>query len=214
MIKMVRVIAECGCNWEGSLLTAMRMIQKAKDVGCWAAKFQLFNLEQAKQVNLPTNLILREFGAKTLLKFGRDIGIEVFFTPMYLEAVDILERIGIRFYKIRHADSANGDILNKFENILSPKFVSLSFRRWLPLHNLYYLKCVPKYPAKQEDYYEVFGCIDTNFDGVSDHTGNVELLYLFKDIFDFWEIHVKLDGTTPIEDKWSVSFSELERVLK
>ena len=70
------------------------------------------------------------------------------------------------------------------------------------------LYCVPEYPALFYDYKMV--CL-----GMSDHTNNTKLLNLCKNMGTvYFEKHVKLDGTAPVENDWSVSFSELEEVLK
>ena len=64
----------------------------------------------------------------------------------------------------------------------------------------------------------------THGHGISDHTKDLELMKwvlnnkFYKEFigygYDFYfEKHCKLDGTTPLEDEWSVSFSDLAEVL-
>jgi len=65
----MKVIAECGVNWHG-FDEAILMIKKAKEVGCWAAKFQLFTKEVAP--NLPEHLYLQKMDAEVLFNYGVD----------------------------------------------------------------------------------------------------------------------------------------------
>lgn len=208
----MRVIAECGVNWR-SFDEARLMIQKAKDAGCWAAKFQLFTKKEAP--NLPEHLYLSHGQAEMLFDTGKhEVGIEVFFTPMFLEAVDWCEQIGVNYYKIRYTDRHNKKLLKKIRKTKKFTMISMNLEEIKKKYKnfLWYLPlfCVPKYPADLYDYYQ--GWL---FDGYSDHTPDLTLL---KDMFSMpwikvFEKHVKLDENC-IESAWSVTFEQLKEVLK
>jgi sialic acid synthase SpsE len=211
----VKVIAECGVNFN-SLTKARYMIAEAKVSGCWAAKFQLFTEKEAP--GLPDHLYLSKADAKNLFDYGKDIGIEVFFTPMFKEAVDWCEMIGVNHYKIRYADNMNWDLIRKILEFTPPTFIFISLNMaWYPkiMGGTSYKKlfCVPDYPA----LYSSYSGIDWNkFQGISDHTGGTLLLKTIKERYpkcEYFEKHVKLDDNC-IESAWSVTFEQLVEVLK
>lgn len=208
----MRVIAECGVNW-GSMREAKLMIQKAKESGCWAAKFQLFTKKEAP--NLPEHLYLTFEGAKELFDYGKSIDMEVFFTSMFLEAVNWCEQIGVKYYKIRYFDRHNRKLLKKIRKTKKLTFISLNSdeirekRRKILRKKQLPLLCIPKYPAEVYEYYKGY-----LFDGYSDHTSGIELLKHAQSLpwVKIFEKHVKLDDNC-IEAKWSVTFEKLKEVL-
>lgn len=212
----MHIIAEAGCNWR-TLEEAFQFIDKSKELGLWATKFQLFTNDMIKDnpnfLRLQ-DLILDLEDIKELFYYGQEIGQEVFFTPMY-DCISELEEIGVNYYKIRYADRYNNKLLEKITQTGKTCFISQSFVdlethgiNFYDSRNLFPLYCIPNYPAKFTDYR--FLCL-----GMSDHTGTPELLRLCKKMGTVYhEIHVKLDGTKPLEDAWSISFAELEEVLK
>jgi sialic acid synthase SpsE len=54
---------------------------------------------------------------------------------------------------------------------------------------------------------------DFNYKGVSDHTPDFELFLKHSKGYEYWEKHVCLTKDC-IEAEWSVTFEELEAVLK
>ena len=217
----IKIIAECGCNWD-SIEQAKEMIRRSKEVGCFLSKFQLFTKKEAP--NLPEHLYLTFEQAKDLFNYGKSIKQEVFFTPMYLEAVDFLENeLNVKYYKIRNKDLYNFELIKKAYSTTKPIFISLEYHTFhsyssrADLIVCIKLGVVPKYPAKFEDYSFSFrhgymwAC-----EGLSDHTPDTNLLEscLWHGKYEYFEKHLKLEGTKPLEDKWSISFRELEEVLK
>jgi len=209
----MKIIAECGVNWR-SLEEAFLMIKKAKEVGCWAAKFQLFKPSQIDK-KLPLDLYLTKEDAKLLFVYGKSIGQEVFFTPMFLEAVEWCEEIGVNYYKVRYKDRSNFNLINKIKDTLKPYFRSINNDYSVGIDEIP-LFCIPKYPAKLIDY--LFEG-SNEYRGISDHTSDLELLKLFYEKYEGWdndryfEKHVKLDDDC-IESDWSVTFEALAEVLK
>jgi len=191
------------------------MIQKAKDAGCWAAKFQLFTKKEAP--SLPKHLYLSHGQAEMLFDAGKhEVGIEVFFTPMFDEAVEWCEQIGVNYYKIRYADNENISICNSCWKTDKPTFISVGEKYrddwgWKE-YNLIPLFCVPKYPAHIIDYIDMKDW--DYFQGISDHTPDLQLYHLIGlPNIEYFEKHVKLDDNC-IESAWSVTFEQLKEALK
>lgn len=183
------------------------MIRRASTIGVKLVKFQLFTKKEAP--GLPKHLYLNFEQAKSLFQYGKKWKVDVFFTPMYLEAVDWCEEIGVKYYKIRHKDQKNYGLVKKVLDLDKMAFISTSDPVYLTTKNLKYLYCVPEYPAKIDDYY-----YPPNYAGISDHTHDLELLEnAIMDKVEYFEKHVKLEGTKPLEDAWSVTFEELGAVL-
>ena len=212
----MRVIAECGVNWR-NFEEALLMIKKAKEAGCWAAKFQLFTEEVAP--NLPKHLYLTHGQAEMLFDTGKhEVGIEVFFTPMFLEAVDWCEAIGVNYYKIRFKDRNNQELIDRIKQTKKIYFISMELEDNPHFGHGYeqrkVLFCKPFYPCGISEYIFNNSII---FDGISDHTKDLELFKLTSkfsvlNTFEYFEKHVKLDDDC-IESAWSVTFEELAEVL-
>ena len=221
----LKIVCEAGCNFR-NLDEAFMFIDKCRELEIPFCKFQLFNEDNIKDAD-PTiqdflrSIMLSKDDAKDLFEYGKKIGQEVFFTLMY-DCIDILEDMGINYYKIRFKDRYNSEIIDKVLATNKPMFISNSFCKvsFKPL-NYYPLYCIPEYPAKHG--YELEDIDFTYFYGISDHSPDLfllrkilKLLRNSKDTtFLYFEKHLHLD-TYPdcLEKEWSVSFSELEEVLK
>ena len=112
------IIAEIGNNHNGSLDTAKKLIESAKESGADAVKFQVKNIEKSFAKDLLDSPYVNEnsFGKtyrehkmalefseeqmKQLYDFAAKIDIICFSTPFDTDSVDMLERIGNSIYKI------------------------------------------------------------------------------------------------------------------
>ena len=112
------IIAEIGNNHNGSLDTAKKLIESAKESGADAVKFQVKNIEKSFGKELLDSPYINEnsFGKtyrehkmalefseeqmKQLYDFAAKIDIICFSTPFDIDSVDMLERIGNPIYKI------------------------------------------------------------------------------------------------------------------
>ena len=112
------IIAEIGNNHNGSLDTAKKLIESAKEAGADAVKFQVKNIEKSFAKELLDSPYVNEnsFGKtyrehkmalefseeqmKQLYDFAAKINIICFSTPFDIDSVDMLERIGNPIYKI------------------------------------------------------------------------------------------------------------------
>ena len=115
----IRIIAEVGSNHDGSLAKAEAYIKAAKECGADAVKFQTLRRDRlvaprvwadGAWVDNPvyhnfSGLELPDEWHYILKQTADEHSIEFISTPFYLEAVGLLEKVGVRTYKI-----ASGDI--------------------------------------------------------------------------------------------------------
>jgi len=103
---MVFLVAEIGVNWDGDLNLAEQMMLKAKEVGFDAVKFQAYDERIIKDHPEASRLIksaISEKNIEIIDKLAKSSEIEWFCTPMYPQAVDLLEPF-VKKFKIRVAD--------------------------------------------------------------------------------------------------------------
>ncbi len=112
-------ICEIGSNYNDSLDCAFDYLSAAKAAGADAVKFQTLRKDKLVAPRVYVNgawvenpvymgfvsLELPDEWHFELKRRADELGIEFFSTPFYLEAVDLMERVGVRTYKI-----ASGDI--------------------------------------------------------------------------------------------------------
>lgn len=130
--KKVIFIAEIGLNHNGSFSQAYEMIMRAAEAGADAVKFQTFVPEL---MNSPYTKSLMERGDESFTDSGvidflrqftlkeeeyiklreRAIasGVEFFSAPFDAPSVDLLERTGVRLYKIASSEVTNLRLLEK-----------------------------------------------------------------------------------------------------
>jgi len=221
---MVFVVGEIGVNWDGNFELAKEIMQNAKNVGCNAVKFQSYNEDIIKNHPEKLRLInatICEDNIDTIIDLSKEVGIEWFCTPMYLEAVDLLNPYVKRF-KMREVDSR--DLLeNKstklFEKLLDTnKEIIISSQKSPKTSKFYknsqlkWLYCVPKYPCNFSDL--DFRNI-RDFNGYSNHCPHflapMTAAILGSKII---EIHITADKTKNfIDNNVSFDYSELEKLM-
>lgn len=119
MFEKIYIVAEAGSNHNGNLKTALELVNRAKEAGADAIKFQDYTLsslfsvkhyEEALKIKDSSwqraiyNYSFKPEWHKIIFRESEKAGITYFSTPFSLEAVDILEEY-TPFYKI-----ASGDI--------------------------------------------------------------------------------------------------------
>lgn len=127
MREHVYVIGEIGSNFNGSLEIAKQYIRASKEAGADAIKFQSIRkdrliaprvFEDGRSVDNPvyknyTFCELPDEWYPELKEEADQADIEFFSTPVYLEAVDILESISVSTYKIASGDITFYPLLEK-----------------------------------------------------------------------------------------------------
>ncbi len=182
------VIAEIGHNHQGDVGKAKELFDRAKECGASAVKLQkrdnetLFTKEaynrpyenensfgptygmhrQALELGVEELSELRDYAAK--------LGIDYFATPFDIPSADLLEGLGVTFYKVASADLTNTPLLKHIARFGKPMFVSTggatledvdrAVNTVLPINSqLCVMQCTAAYPA---DYAELdLGVIQT-----------------------------------------------------
>ena len=126
------IIGEAGVNHNGSLDTAMQMVDAAVAAGADAVKFQTFKAEKIITVSAPKaryqqqttgsdesqlemvrKLELDEPAHERLFRYCKDSGILFLSSPFDLESIDLLNRLGIQIFKIPSGEITNLPYLRK-----------------------------------------------------------------------------------------------------
>ncbi len=190
------LIAEAGINHNGSLKSALKLVDVAKKSGADAIKFQTYKTEKRipKRYNKIFNILKRceldyqDF--KILKNYCDHKKITFFSTPFDLEAVDFLSEIKVRLFKIASFDIANKSLINrilekKIKTIVSTGMANLNeinfvynkfLKKKIPLVILH---CISSYPNKIENsYLSNIDYLNKKFKceiGLSDHTNDIKV---------------------------------------
>lgn len=162
----VFIVAEIGNNHEGNLATAFKLIDKAKEAGVDAVKFQTYDVKKYYSSNTDKQRIntLKKFqlSHKELIRlsnYAKKIGLVFFSTPFDEDSAVFLNEIQ-NIFKISSGDN---DFYNLIERVLSfnkPIIISTGMMDFKELKNLYqfikkkkfknqicFLHCVSSYPV-------------------------------------------------------------------
>ncbi|RXZ33748.1 N-acetylneuraminate synthase [Oxalobacteraceae bacterium CAVE-383] len=175
MNNKVYVIAEVGSVHDGSFGNAQRLIDLAIECGADAVKFQthLPAAETLKDAPMPsyfkgeprfeyfarTGFTLDQW--KRLAKQASDVGIEFMSSPFSVEAVAMLEEIGISRYKIPSGEVTNLPMLETIAKTGKPVLLSSGMSSWTELDaavatilryhdRLSVMQCTSAYPCPPE----------------------------------------------------------------
>lgn len=176
--KKVVFIAEIGLNHNGDAGLAEEMIVKAAEAGADAVKFQTFVpekmnspyssslLKTGEEINPDYSII--DFFKKFSFSFNQWLKlkevsakcrVEFFSAPFDAESVELLERLGVRLYKIASSEVTNTPLIRKIGATKKPVLLSTGMTSEndidLSLKNLkesgnsetHLLHCVSLYPA-------------------------------------------------------------------
>ena len=120
----VFVIAEIGNNHDGSIRQAERLIEAAAEAGADAVKFQTHIAEAEMLPSTPTpphfdeprweftkRMELSKDDHLRLKAFAEERGLVFFSSPFSVEAVELLEEVGVPAYKIASGEVTNPPLL-------------------------------------------------------------------------------------------------------
>lgn len=175
----VTLIAEIGSNYDGDLDHAKRYIAAAAEAGAHVAKFQSLSrdgliarkVRDAKSGEVVDNPKYAAFGNQGLPDAWHyalkgccdDNGIEFMSTPFSLEAVDLLEDVGVKRYKIASGDMTFAALQTKIAQTGKPILQSTGASyldevemaakrlREAGCEDLTLLHCTASYPPAWED---------------------------------------------------------------
>lgn len=135
-MKHVYIIAEIGCNHNGDVELAEKMVNEAKKCGVDAVKFQTFNAKSLiskyapkadyqiattgnndSQLEMTQKLELKLDEYIHLKKLAESLGLEVFSTPFDMRAIDDLTSLNQKIWKIPSGEITNLPYLEKINTI-------------------------------------------------------------------------------------------------
>lgn len=200
-------ITEISANHCGNIKIAKKLIQCAKKNGADAVKLQTFTantmtIKSSKKYFRIKNGLWKGYQLwdlyniahtpyewhKELFKFSRSIGLEIFSTPFDETAVDLLESLNCKFYKVSSFEMNDLPLIKKIAKTKKPVIISTgtanldeitetyNFAKKNKIKDLTLLYCVSNYPSKPKDFNlnnikilkEKFKCRI----GLSDHSTN------------------------------------------
>ena len=137
-MNKIYIIAEIGSNYDNDLSTAFDYIKASKEAGADAVKFQTLKKDklisptiyenEKNYKNLTydnfTNLELSDEWHLKLKEYSNKIEIDFISTPFFLEAVDLLETIKVKKYKIASGDITFFPLLEKVAKTNKPIILS------------------------------------------------------------------------------------------
>lgn len=136
------IIAEAGVNHNGDINIAKKLVDKAKEAGVDAIKFQTFRAENlvtkeapkaeyqkettgdGSQFEMLKKLELSLEDHITLKRYCEEKGIMFISTPFDFESVDLLEKTGVSLYKVSSGDLTNLPLLSYIANKNKPIILS------------------------------------------------------------------------------------------
>lgn len=160
------IIAEIGNNHEGDISTAYKLIDKAKESGVDAVKFQTFDVKKYYSKDTDKKRIekLKKFQLShqtfiKLAKYAKKIGLVFFSTPFDIESAIFLNKIQ-NFFKISSGDNNFYNLIYKVLTFNKPIIISTGLMDFKEIKKLYhfikkkkfrnqlcFLHCVSSYPV-------------------------------------------------------------------
>lgn len=228
---MVHVIVDPGCNWNGDFSLLKELARECREAGADGFKPQLWATYTLYQPANPHFEIQRRCEltfnqAKDIFEYGREIGIEVFFSAFDVERVEWCERIGVKRYKIasRTAALKDGNSIEVLEAVAKtgkPVIVSTGYgydaKLLLSLFKIEKIKllfCVSQYPAEDRDI-RLLRFTGRFYDGFSDHSlGITASIAAVARGVQIIEKHLRLPESTGPDAGFSITTDELRELVR
>ncbi|TRO64539.1 N-acetylneuraminate synthase [Christiangramia sabulilitoris] len=201
----MEIIAEIGQAHEGSLGTALSYIDALSDAGVDAVKFQVHIAEAESSIYEPFRIKFThqdetridywkrmEFTLEQwkILKLRcEEKGVEFLASPFSNAAVDLLEKLGVKRYKVGSGEVNNLLLLEKIAQTGKPVILSSGLSSFKELDstvdflkerniNISILQCTTSYPTQPENYgLNVIKELKNRYNlktGYSDHSAKTE----------------------------------------
>ena len=230
----VIVIAEIASNWEGDVQKAKKLVLESKKAGANAVKFQMWRAydlysKTHPQWNTIKKSELTFEQVKKIKKFADQIGIEFFCSVFYPEAVNFLESLKVKRYKIASRtcllkDPYSIDTLLTKAGTKKPVIISMGMggnikkiKSIFKKNKKTFCYCVSKYPTSLN---EINWNEAKEFDGFSDHTFGIVAPIIFAVIKKqqkarkiIVEKHVKLKNSKGPDASTSITTEQFKELI-
>lgn len=159
----IEIIAEIGVNHNGSIATAIKLIDAARAAGCDTVKFQLWNTERVYPRERWYEMKRLELSRAQIVHLKGhcdNIGIEFLCTPDEVEDARFLKSIGVKRIKTSSQDITNLRFLKEVAELDLPLIVSTGACTRVEMDRAFatvirettvfrpvFLHCVSAYPA-------------------------------------------------------------------
>ena len=228
------IVAEIGSNWEGSLVIAKKIIQECKKADADAIKFQMWRAKDLYSLTHPQWNIIKKSEltfdkAKNIKKIADDVGIEFMCSAFYPEAVQFLESLNVKRYKVASRtclfkDPYSIETLENKARTKKPIIISMGMggdikkiKKIFSKNKTTFCYCISDYPLK-------FTKINWNqamdYDGFSDHTLGITAPILFtilkkqkKSKHILIEKHTKLQNSRGPDASTSIDTKQLSELV-
>ncbi len=201
----IELIAEIGQAHEGSLGMAHAYIDALRDTGVDVIKWQVHIAEAESSPEEPFRVRLSSQDASRMDYWRRmeftlpqwrelkahceEAGMEFLASPFSVKAVEWLEELGVRRYKIGSGEVTNFLLLERIAQTAKPVILSSGMSSWEELDEavhflrprikqLAVLQCTTAYPTAPEEYgLNLIGALKERYPdvrvGFSDHSGDI-----------------------------------------
>lgn len=190
------ILAEAGINHNGDIKVAKKLIDKAKEAGADAIKFQSYHTEdfvskKSEYYQLFKDLELSDEEFKELCEFAKEKNIIFISTPLDLKYVDILNEMNVPAFKIASGDLTFTPLLKKVAKTKKAIIVSTGMATIGEIdeaintikkagnEDIILLHCISSYPAPFEEVnLKAIITLKNTFNltvGYSDHTIGAEV---------------------------------------
>ena len=229
------IIAEIASNWEGNFTKARKLIKESKLAGANAVKFQIWRANDLYDRTHPNWKFIKKSEItfqklKKLKKISDEIGIELFCSAFYPEAIDILEKLKVKRYKIASRtcllkDPFSLETLKAKSDTKKPVIISMGMggnkkkiEKIFSKNQKTFCYCISEYPTSinKIDWKDA-----VKFDGFSDHTLGITAPLIFATLKKqnkskniIIEKHVKLKNSKGPDASSSIDTSELSVMVK
>jgi len=228
------IVAEIGSNWEGSIVKAKKIVKECKISGADAVKFQMWRASDLYSKKHPNwnQIIKAELSfnqAKQIKKYSDSLGIEFFCSAFYPEAVEFLNSMGIKNFKVASRTCLMKDLHSKetlMKKAETGKTIIVSMgmggnknmiKRIFSKNPIIFCYCISKYPLKLS---EINWKEAIKFDGFSDHTLGITAPILFATLKKqmnskqiMIEKHVKLKESKGPDASTSIDTNQLSELI-
>ena len=228
------IIAEIASNWEGSVSKAKKLILESKKSGANAVKFQMWRANDLYSKENPQWKIIKKSEltfkkAEKLKKYADEQNIEFFCSIFYPEAVDCLELLGVKKYKIASRTCLLNDkySLKTLESIArtgKPVIISMGMggnkkriTKIFSKNKITFCYCISEYPL---EFKKINWAMAPQYDGFSDHTMGIMAPIIFtilKKIKNskkiYIEKHVKLKNSKGPDASTSITTEQLKELI-
>tara|TARA_Y100001936_G_C16042705_1_gene652598 strand:- start:168 stop:899 length:732 start_codon:yes stop_codon:yes gene_type:complete len=230
----VFVVAEIASNWEGSFKKAEKLIHESKNAGADAVKFQMWRATDLYKNTHPNWSFIKKSEitfakAKKLKQIADKVGIEFFCSAFYPEAIQFLETLKVKRYKIAsrtclQKDPFSSETLHAKSNTKKPVIISMgmggnkkNIEKIFSKNKKTFCYCISEYPTKIQ---KINWKEAVKYDGFSDHTLGITAPVIFtilkkqqnsKNILI--EKHVKLSNSQGPDASSSITTEELSQLV-